>query len=242
MSWLRYGKRILSAVGPNAGLLTAVIPEFAALLACRRSRGSADRSGRAQLAAARRCGRSPRRNGPVLMFLDDLQWSGTIPLGFGGSDAEREAGGGPAARRAYRDGDVVAGHPLAAPLSRWRGQPTVRHLRLANLDRPGLVTIVAEMLHAGRAEAAALADAIEPRTRGNPYETVELLNALRRDGVLTPAPGGWRWQAEAVRARWTGPRTPRCKGLGSGPCRSRPAPRWRRWAALAGGRSRACCG
>jgi len=96
---------------------------------------------------------------------------------------------------------VVAGHPLAAPLSRWRGQPTVRHLRLANLDRPGLVTIVAEMLHAGRAEAAVLADAIEPRTRGNPYETVELLNALRRDGVLTPAPGGWRWQAEAVRAR-----------------------------------------
>jgi hypothetical protein len=29
---------------------------------------------------------------------------------------------------------------------------------------------------------------------------VELLNAQRRDGVLTPAPGGWRWQAEAVRA------------------------------------------
>jgi hypothetical protein len=25
----------------------------------------------------------------------------------------------------------------------------------------------------------------EPHTRGNPYETVELLNVLRRDGVLT---------------------------------------------------------
>lgn len=86
-------------------------------------------------------------------------------------------------------------------LARWRGQPMVRHLRLASLDRPSLATMVAEMLHVDQAEAAGLADAIEPRTHGNPYETVELLNALRRDGVLTAAPAGWQWQAEAVRAR-----------------------------------------
>ena len=41
---------------------------------------------------------------------------------------------------------------------------------------------------------------IERRTSGNPYETVELLNALRRDGVLTATATGWRWDAAAVRA------------------------------------------
>ena len=63
---------------------------------------------------------------------------------------------------AYRDGDVDSGHPLVAALARWRGQPMVRHLRLASLDRPSLATMVAEMLHADQAEAADLADAIEP--------------------------------------------------------------------------------
>jgi len=39
--------------------------------------------------------------------------------------------------------------------------------------------------------AEGLAGVIEPHTRGNPYETVEVLNALRRDGLLaaTCAPG-----------------------------------------------------
>ena len=41
---------------------------------------------------------------------------------------------------------------------------------------------------------------IEPHTRGNPYETVELLNALRRDGLLTATAAGWRWDEAAVRA------------------------------------------
>ena len=41
---------------------------------------------------------------------------------------------------------------------------------------------------------------ISPHTGGNPYETVELLNALRRDGVLTATAAGWRWDAAAVRA------------------------------------------
>ncbi len=47
---------------------------------------------------------------------------------------------------------------------------------------------------------AGLAGLIEPHTRGNPYETVELLNALRRDGLLTATAAGWRWDAAAVRA------------------------------------------
>ncbi|QRP42725.1 hypothetical protein [Amycolatopsis sp. FDAARGOS 1241] len=76
----------------------------------------------------------------------------------------------------------------------------MRHLWLDNLSVPSLVTMVAEMLHAAPAEAAGLAEVIRPHTSGNPYETVELLNALRRDGLLTAAATGWRWDTAAVRA------------------------------------------
>jgi signal transduction histidine kinase len=60
--------------------------------------------------------------------------------------------------------------------------------------------MVAEMLHVDPATAAGLAEVIEPHTSGNPYETVELLNALRRDGVLAATTAGWRWDEAAVRA------------------------------------------
>ena len=59
--------------------------------------------------------------------------------------------------------------------------------------------MVAEMLHVDRSAAAGLAEVIESYTRGNPYETVELLDALRRDRLLTGA-AGWRWHDATVRA------------------------------------------
>ena len=101
---------------------------------------------------------------------------------------------------AYRDGDVDAAHPLAAPLSRWLDQVTVRHLRLGGLPGPSLAAMVAEILRVDRATAEGLAEVIEPHTRGNPYETVELLNALCRDGLLGATAAGWRWDPTAVAA------------------------------------------
>ena len=76
----------------------------------------------------------------------------------------------------------------------------MRRLRLVNLPGPALVTMITEMLRADRAAAAGLAEVIETHTRGNPYETLELLNALRRDRLLTWTAAGWRWDNAAVRA------------------------------------------
>ena len=101
---------------------------------------------------------------------------------------------------AYREGDHAA-ESLAALLSRWPEQAGVTQVRLANLTTPSLVTMVAEMLRVDPATAADLVPLIEPHSSGNPFETVELVNALRRDGVLTATPEGWRWDEAAVRAR-----------------------------------------
>lgn len=140
------------------------------------------------------------RERPVVLFVDDLQWAGRTPLGFVDLVLSEEPIEGLVLVGAYRDGDVDAAHLLAAALSRWREQAGVRHLRLGNLPESGSVVMVAEMLRADRETAAALAGAIGPHTSGNPCETVELLNALRRDGVLTAAVAGWQWDGAALRA------------------------------------------
>ena len=197
----RVRDRIMVAVGPNAGLLTAVLPEFAALLGAPPDAGDPlTAQTRVQRAAAAVLRAVASRKRPVVVFLDDLQWAGRTPLGFVDLVLSEEPVDSLLLVGAYREGDVDAAHPLAAPLSRWLDQATVRHVRLGNLPEPGLAAMVAEMLHVDPAMAAGLAEVIEPHTRGNPYETVELLNALRRDGLLTATAAGWRWDQAAVRA------------------------------------------
>ena len=121
---------------------------------------------------------------------------------------------------AHREHDADGTDPLAGPLSRWRERAGVRHLRLANLAGPSLVTMVAEMLRVDPAAAAGLAELIQLHTAGNPYETVELLNALRREGVLTPTDTGWRWDAATARGRLD---RPEAGGLLATPVAAMPA-------------------
>jgi signal transduction histidine kinase len=197
----RLRDQIAAAVGPNAGLLAAVLPEFAALLGARPDAGDPlTAQVRVQRASAAALRAVASRKRPVVVFLDDLQWAGGTPLGFVDLMLSEQPVEGLLLAGAYRDGDVDAAHPLMAPLSRWRGQAGVRHVRLADLAADEAVTMVAEILRADETAAASLAEAIAPHTRGNPYETVEVLNALRRDGLLTVTAAGWRWDPAVVAA------------------------------------------
>ena len=192
--------RILSGLGANAGLLTAAVPEFAWLLAVPPDAGDPltahGRAARAALAVLRAVA-SPER--PVVMFIDDLHWAGRAPLGFVDLVLTDEPVEGLLLVGAYRDDEVEAAYPLGALLPAWAEQAGVRQLRLDDLPLPSLAELVAEVLRADPAAAAGLAEAIAPRTSGNPYETVELLDALRRDGLLALTGEGWRWDEARVR-------------------------------------------
>jgi signal transduction histidine kinase len=195
-------ERILGALGANAGLLSAVVPEFAVLLEVAPDAGDPlTAQARAQRAAVQvlRAVASPKR--PVVVFVDDLQWGGRTPLGLVDLVLSEEPVEGLLLVGAYRAAEVDAAHPLAAMLSRWREQAGVRRLGLDNLAVSSLVTMVAETLHADRTTVAGLAEMINECTSGNPYETVELLNALQREGVLAATAAGWRWDDAAARAR-----------------------------------------
>ena len=193
-------RRMLETIGFNAGLLTAVLPEFATLLGVMPDPGDPlTAQARAQRAAADalRAVAAPER--PVVLVMDDLQWAGRTPLGFVDLVLSERPIEGLLIVGAYREGEVDSAHPLAAPLSRWSEQASVRKLRLGNLPVPALAALVAEILRVDVATAERLAAVIEAHTSGNPYETIELLNALRRDGLLMVTPEGWRWDESAVR-------------------------------------------
>jgi len=191
--------RIRRSVGLNAGLLTATVPEMAALLDVPPDPGDPlTAQVRAQQMGVDLLRSVASRKRPVVLFVDDLQWAGRTTSGFIDLVLRGDQVDGLLLVGAHRD--VDAAHPLTAMISRWRRSAAPTEVRLENLPASARVTMIAEMLHVGRGVAAELAEAIGPRLSGNPYETVELLNALRRDGVLTASATGWRWDVEAVRA------------------------------------------
>jgi signal transduction histidine kinase len=230
-------ERIRAALGPNAGLMAAVASEYAALLGVPPDPGdpmTAQVRGQRNGVQILRAVASPQR--PVVLFLDDLQWAGRTPLGFVDLLLDEEPIEGLLLVGAHHEHGATSADPLDALLPRWRDRAGVRQLRLAGLPGPSRVTMVAEMLHVDPAAAATLVELIEPHTAGNPYETVELLNGLRRDGVLTATATGWRWDPATARARLNRPEAGR---LLATPAAAVPAPSRRLVEAMAclGGRA-----
>jgi diguanylate cyclase (GGDEF)-like protein len=195
--------RITQALGANIAPLIATLPELAALLGISPQPSVGDPlTVQARLAQGAvnllRIIASPQR--PVVMVIDDLQWAGPTPLAFLDAVVTSPDLVGVLVVGSYRDAEVDAAHPLTAMLSRWeRLNVAPERLQLRNLLNQELGELLADVLRLSNQEAAPLAEVIAERTKGNPYDSLELVNALRRDGALVPGDTGWTWDPAAVR-------------------------------------------
>jgi len=125
---------------------------------------------------------------PVVLLVDDLHWAddGTVAM------LRHVARSTPGTRLlvvgAYRDSDVMSGHPLTDALGTLRSEAECAVIRLTGLGRGP----VAELLDvtAGAAVAPDLLDAVFVETRGNPFFVREVARHLVEDGALRPQPDG----------------------------------------------------
>ena len=69
----------------------------------------------------------------------------------------------------------------------------------AALAAAAMPPFATEVLRLPAIEAAPLAEALGAWTGGNPFDTLELLNALRREGALVPDGHRWCWDPETLR-------------------------------------------
>ncbi|GGN77935.1 serine/threonine protein kinase [Actinoplanes lobatus] len=190
--------RIVEALGPNAVVAVNAIPEMADLLGVPGGPSTSDpstaqgRTAAAALALIRALAAGHR----IVIVLEDLQWAtaGTHRV----LDAIVNAGPIPGLLlvATYRD----EGRPLAALLDRWqRDGATEPVIRVGGLDREGAARLIGTVLRIPPEAASVPAGLIEAGAAGNPFATVEVLNALRAEGLLRPVTDGWRWEADAIR-------------------------------------------
>ena len=194
---------LLELLGPNAGVIAGLLPEFGVLLGIQPQNVTSDRPNvQNRLVAAGldliRAVATPER--PLVLVIDDLQWAPQAPIAFVDAVLTDASLSGVLLVDSYRDAEVDEAHPLAGMFGRWqRLGRTPLELRLRNLPPGDLATMLAEMLRLTPQEGDALAAVVDARTGGNPYDTVELINSLRREGALVCGPDGWIWDAGTVR-------------------------------------------
>ncbi|HEY0092917.1 MAG TPA: AAA family ATPase, partial [Archangium sp.] len=141
---------------------------------------------------------------PAVVFLDDLQWADPSSLWLIQQMLSQPGGPPVLWLVAYRDNEVSPSHPLMAVLERVReAGARLTDIRLEPLSVAQVEHLVADTLPgAGREVVAPLSALVHEKTGGNPFFLLQLLVTLHQDGLHVRLPeGGWRWDAEGVRAR-----------------------------------------
>ncbi|KIY38814.1 protein kinase [Pseudomonas sp. 10-1B] len=198
---------LLAACGPNARLMTDLIPELRLIVGEPAAVPELDpqQAQRRFLLVLRRfIAVFASAEHPLALFLDDLQWLDAATLDLledllTHADLRHVMVVG-----AYRDNEVDARHPLNARLQAIRkaGAP-VHEIRLSPLARPHIEQLIAESLHCPAPSVMGLAQLVQDKTAGNPFFVIQFLQALAEESLLAydHAARRWRWDSQRIHAK-----------------------------------------
>ena len=200
-------QRLATAVGEHGDALLELVPNAALLLGAATPQPAlspveAENRTRRVLIAALGAMATPGQ--PLVLFLDDLQWSDAGSLRLLESLLLDTSLGFTLVVGAYRADEVVSSHPLATALARTRKLGVVpTTLRLTALGPESVVALVRETVGRDDPEMAELAQLVHDKTQGNPFYVHRFLESLASEGLLhvDTDTTAWVWEADQIRAR-----------------------------------------
>jgi len=203
----RWRARLCDALGVNAQLIVDLIPELELLIGNQPAVPALDVDNaerRFRTTFRQFLGAFSRREHPVVLFLDDLQWVEGASL-----ELLRDVLAHGDTRHllvicAYRSNEVSPSHPLLRTVDLIKREgAAVGTLVLPPLSREHVLGLVADAVRRTPVEAQALAELVHGKTSGNPFFVIQFLNSLDQDHLLRFDSGrqSWRWDLAEIRAR-----------------------------------------
>jgi PAS domain S-box-containing protein len=198
---------LTEALGPNGQLIVNLIPEVEFVIGKQPlvpDLPPQDAQNRFQMVFRRFLGVFARKEHPLALFLDDLQWLDAATL-----DLLEHLVTHPEVRHlllvgAYRDNEVGAEHPLLRALEviRKAGAP-VQEIMLAPLGLDDVRRLVADTMHCEPEHVHPLAQLVQEKTGGNPFFAIQFFTALAEERLLAfdPVTRAWQWHMDRIRAR-----------------------------------------
>lgn len=204
----RWRVSLSEALGPNGQLMVNLVPELEFVIGKQPRVADLppqDGQNRFQTVFRRFIGVFARKEHPLALFLDDLQWLDTATLELlehlvMHSDVRHLLLVG-----AYRNNEVTPHHPLMRTLDVIR-KAGVRMLEivLAPLDLDDVGRLVVDSLHCRRDTADPLAQLVHEKTGGNPFFAIQFLTGLADEGLLTFDTDAAGWTSDLARIRAKG--------------------------------------
>lgn len=196
---------LLSALGENGSLLTAIVPSLEGLIGVQppvSELAAREAQNRLGYVFAGFLGQLAAKLPPLVIFLDDLQWVDSASLDLLQALAHSGQIQNLLMICAYRDNEVDPAHPLIQTLKavhREQGE-LLETITLSNLTRTDLAQMCASHLNLPHEEAGALAEAVHAKTAGNPFDSHQLLERMADLRILAFDETRSRWVWDADRA------------------------------------------
>jgi predicted ATPase/transcriptional regulator with GAF, ATPase, and Fis domain len=202
----RWRACLSDALGTNGGVLAEVIPEIELIIGKQAPAPPLDPT-----EARNRFGyvfqsfvsALARREHPLVVFLDDLQWVDAATL-----DLLHGLLTGPGIQHllligAYRDNEVDDSHLLTWAVNRLEASGgRLSRLSLGPLALPDLTAFLCDTLHREPRYIEPIAGLIQKKTDGNPFFVIQFLKMLEQEGLLIfeSEHGGWSFGIDAIAA------------------------------------------
>ena len=174
-------EHIFKALKDNAGIITALIPMLEKVIGKQttvQELGPQETENRFIYTFKQFVTVFTRKNHPLVIFLDDLQWSDHATFRLleeillDGDIKYLYIIG------AFRSNEVDETHPLSSTISKIKKDKSISEIHLAPLRKEHVNTIVARTLHCDEKTAEAPTKMVYQKTVGNPFFVNELLRAI----------------------------------------------------------------
>jgi predicted ATPase/transcriptional regulator with GAF, ATPase, and Fis domain len=196
-------ERLALALGPNASVVAAVIPELSLLLGPQPPApplSPAEAQNRFNYAFESFLSVFARPEHPLVVFLDDLQWADSATTQLLARLLTNPAVRDLLVIGAYRDNEVSPDHPLMKVLAEIEeAGAAVQQIVLPPLRPADLNQLVADAIRAEAHAAAPLAGLVLRKTGGNPFFVAQFLKSLHADGLLAFDPAARCWSFDLAR-------------------------------------------
>jgi PAS domain S-box-containing protein len=162
-----------------------------------------DAQNRFQIAFRRFLGVFARKEHPLALFLDDLQWLDAATIDLLEHLVTHAEVRHLLLVGAYRDNEVNSAHPLLRALDAIRkAGARIDEIVLAPLGLHDVGQLVADALHCVPEHAWPLAQLMQEKTGGNPFFAIQFFTALAKEGLLSfdPVASAWQWNIDRIRA------------------------------------------
>jgi predicted ATPase/class 3 adenylate cyclase len=200
----RWRAELLERLGPNGQLLVALVPELELVIGKQEpvpALPPTEAQNRFQLAFLEFVRVFANERQPLVMFLDDLQWSDAPTLNLIQRMVTAREMSHLFVIGAYRSNEVDGAHSVSLAINETRKHKTVRELMLEPLGLDSVRELTADTFRSSQGRVGPLSELLFEKTQGNPFYIRELLKSLYEDGAISydSDEGRWVWHMEAVR-------------------------------------------